>query len=136
VSLPRGVQNRPAVVESHPQVVVDLLGWMARAFVLVMPLLVLVASWVPGTALRYECTQLHEQISQTELERRRLYAERARLLEPERLRVEAERLGLSAPLPGDGPWPVSNTAAIPRPAPAPPAPAAPPEPGAAPEPRR
>lgn len=119
MSLPRGVQNRPAVVESHPKVVVDLLGWMARAFVLVMPLLVLVASWVPGTALRYECTELHEAIARTELERRHLFAERARLLEPERLRAEAERLGLSAPLPGDGPWPVSSAASIPRPAPAP-----------------
>ena len=128
MSLPRGVQNRPAVAESHPKVVVDLLGWMARAFVLVMPLLVLVAFWVPGTALRYECTQLLDEISRTELERRRLYAERATLLEPERLRVEAERLGLSAPLPGDGPWPVTSTAAIPRPAPVPPAGNAAPEP--------
>jgi hypothetical protein len=127
MSLPRGVQNRPAVAESHPKVVVDLLGWMARAFVLVMPLMVLVASWVPGTALRYECSRLQEEIGRTELERRRLYAERAALLEPERLRVEAERLGLSAPLPGDGPWPVSNAAAIPRPAPVPPAADAEPE---------
>jgi hypothetical protein len=117
VSLPRGVQNRPAVVESHPKVVVDLLGWMARAFVLAMPLLVLVASWVPGTALRYECTELLDQINRTELERRRLIAERARLVEPARLRAEAERLGLSAPLPGDGPWRVSESSAIPRPAP-------------------
>jgi len=127
MSLPRGVQNRPAVAESHPQVVVDLLGWMARAFVLVMPLLVLVASWVPGTALRYECTQLLDEINRTELERRGLYAERAKLLEPERLRIEAERLGLSAPLPGDGPWPVASAASIPRPAPVPPAPGAVPE---------
>jgi hypothetical protein len=128
MSLPRGVQNRPAVAESHPKVVVDLLGWMARAFVLMMPLLVLVAALVPGTALRYECSQLQGEISRTELERRRLIAERATLLEPERLRVEAERLGLSAPLPGDGPWLVTNTAAIPRPAPIPPAADAAPEP--------
>jgi hypothetical protein len=127
MSLPRGVQNRPAVAESHPKVVVDLLGWMARAFVLVMPLLVLVASWVPGTALRYECTQLLDDIHRTELERRGLYAEKAKLLETDRLRIEAERLGLSAPLPGDGPWPVASAASIPRPAPVPPAPGDPPE---------
>lgn len=114
MSLPRGVRNQPLVVESHPKVVVALVGWIVRGLVLLLPLLVLVAAQVPGTALRYECTELQESITRAGLERRRLLAEKAALLAPERLRAEAERLSLAAPLPGDGPWPVAATHTIPR----------------------
>lgn len=114
MSLPRGIRNQPAVVESHPKVVVALIGWIVRGLILLLPLLVLVAAQVPGTALRYECTELQEEITRAGLERRRLLAEKAALLSPERLRTEAERLGLAAPMPGDGPWPVAAAHTVPR----------------------
>jgi hypothetical protein len=74
-----------------------VLRWTLLNLFVMAPLLVYVAIQVPGIAIRYECTNLEKRIVQARLERRRLLAERERLLAPERLRREAELRGLVPP---------------------------------------
>ncbi|MBP7146021.1 MAG: hypothetical protein KBD01_00640 [Acidobacteria bacterium] len=108
MSLPAGVVNRAAVVATSPRAVGGVLRLTLQIFVVLAPLLLLVAAQVPGVALRYQCTAIQSKIDAERLERRKLLAERARLLAPDRLRREAERLQLRPPLPGEGPWPITS----------------------------
>lgn len=107
MSLPSGVMNRPPVVATHPAAVGRIVRVAGGCFVILLPLLFHVLLQVPGTARRYECVDFQRQINEARATRRKLLAERARLLAPERLRQEAERLNLISPLAGDGPWPVT-----------------------------
>ena len=94
MSLPSGLVNRPAVVAPRPAVVGGMWRVAWRALALLLPLLLHAAIQVPGVRWQYECSQLERAIGEQRLERRRLNAERSRLLCPTRLRKEAARLGL------------------------------------------
>jgi hypothetical protein len=86
-----------AHVTTHPRVVGGMLRVFVVAFVVLSPLLVFVVAQVHGTRSRYECGKLEKQINEAWLERRHLVAQKERLLAPDRLRVEAARLGLTPP---------------------------------------
>ncbi len=96
MSLPPGVVNR-AHVTTHPRVVGGVLRVFLVAFVALAPLLVFVVAQVHGTRSRYECGRLEKQIGEARRERKELVAKKEQLLSPERLRAEAERLGLTPP---------------------------------------
>ena len=65
-----------------------------RALLLLLPLLIQAGMQAPGVHWSYACSRLEDELRDERLERRRLLAERARLLDPERLRRESHRLGL------------------------------------------
>ncbi|MEN6527264.1 MAG: hypothetical protein ABFD84_06255 [Candidatus Polarisedimenticolia bacterium] len=93
MSLPAGVVNR-SLVSAHPRVVGRLLTTTLTCLFAVLPLLVFVVVQVSNVKTRYEISQLERKIVDARFERRRLLADKARLTAPERLRAEAERLGL------------------------------------------
>ncbi len=93
MSLPIGITNR-AMVTTSPRVLGRVLRLTLLALFIVLPLLVYVGAQVPGIRVRYECSQIEDAIVAAKLERRTLTTERERLLAPDRLRGEAERLGL------------------------------------------
>lgn len=94
MSLPSGVLNEPTMPTPHPVV----LGRVARVALLVcwavLPIIVHAALQAPGVAWQYECTELEQGISESQRELRALQAQRARLMSPDRLREQAEKLGL------------------------------------------
>jgi hypothetical protein len=111
MSLPSGVINRPTVSTPHPAVVGGVWRVGLAAFVLLLPILLHAAMQAPGVRWRYECTALERAIESERLERRRLLAERSRLLAPERLHREARRLGLVTGAPHDDTFVLARTSA-------------------------
>lgn len=103
MSLPAGIINRPAMVAPHPVAVGKVFHGAFKIGVLLLPLLLSVAAQVPGLALRRSSAQIESEIASQALLRRQLLAEREALLSPDRLRHEAERLGLVAPAPNQRP---------------------------------
>lgn len=94
--LPAGVVNRPFVT-THPRVLRRVLGLILLCLFVVSPLLVYLTCQIDGIKTRRECADIERRIVEQRDVRRLLLAEQARLLAPERLRVEAERLGLVPP---------------------------------------
>jgi hypothetical protein len=94
MSLPGGLVNRPIVSTPHPAVIGGVWRVALRALLLLLPLLIQAGMQVPGVHWSYASGDLEKAIVNERRERRRLLAERARLLDPERLRSESRRLGL------------------------------------------
>ncbi len=103
MSLPAGVLNRPPLATPRPAVLARVLafaGWMGF---LLLPVLLLVALQVPAVVARWRITRLDRELTRETHRTLLLEAERARLLDPRRLREEGRRLGLLPPDPGSIP---------------------------------
>ena len=99
MSLPTGVVRRPPVVSPNPAAFGGLIRLALRLFVVMLPFLLQVAMQIPGTNCGYEVQQLRSDIAREKRSQQLLRAEIAALRAPDRLRDEAERLGLvPAPL--------------------------------------
>jgi hypothetical protein len=117
MSLPSGVINRPLVTTS-PRVVGRVFVLTLVSLFVLLPLLVYIGAQVPGIKMRYECSRIEQKILDVRLERRRLLEERAKLVAPDRLRREAERLGLVPPELAERPGaPIPRRAPKPEPVP-------------------
>ena len=99
MSLPAGLANRPAPAASHPAVVGGLWRVVVRSMLVLLPIVAHAAMQVPGNRWQFECAEIERQITLERHERRRMIAERATLLDPSRLRREAQRLGLVPSVP-------------------------------------
>lgn len=82
------------MVTAHPRVLGHVLRLTLTCLLVLSPLIAYVAMRVPGISVSYECTQLEREISDAQLVRRHLLAERAKLVAPEQLRARALELGL------------------------------------------
>jgi hypothetical protein len=103
VSLPSGINNRPAMIAPHPRVVGGILQRALRIGLVLLPLLVHVVFQVPGVRWCKEGAQLEAQIAQEQLRQRTLRVELTELLAPQRLKAEAIRLELAPPAAADRP---------------------------------
>lgn len=99
MSLPSGVVRRPPVLSPNPAVFGGLMRLALRLFLVMLPFLVLVAVQVSGTNWGYEVQRKRAEIAREKRAQQLLRAELAALRSPDRLREEADRLGLMpAPL--------------------------------------
>ncbi len=103
MSLPAGILNRPPVVAPRPAVVARVLAFAGWLGFLLLPVLLLVALQVPAVVARWRMTRLDGELAREGRRTLLLEAERARLLDPRRLRREGRRLGLVPPGPAEIP---------------------------------
>ena len=96
MSLPTGVVRRPPVLSPNPAAFGGLVRLALRLFLVTLPFLVLVAGQVSGTNWAYDIQKKREKIASEKRSQQLLRAELAALRCPDRLRNEAERLGLMA----------------------------------------
>lgn len=94
MSLPSGVVSRPPMVSGHPATFGSIARLSAKVAFLLLPFIAHVAAQVPGRAWQYDARESERAILEEKEHQRQLREEMARLTAPDRLRAEAERLGL------------------------------------------